>query len=221
VHLLSLARPSAAARPPSPRRRPRPPALPRRNAARVRPLSTRRAAARARPPSIAAPPSAPALPPSPQRRPRPPALHAPPRGTRPPACTAPPHVARAPSPLRAAARGSPAPRPPAKKRARHPRRELVAAIAKKRARRPSTPCPPSVHVVVVPRGEPPRLPSSPTYLMLMATVACRGCRARAACRVRAVNVNIICLLFKSFIMDGDRRVMSFVYSPRYFLMFRV
>jgi hypothetical protein len=74
---------------------------------------------------------------------------------------------------------------------------------------------------VVPRGEPPRLPSSPTYLMLMAAVACRGCRARAACRARAVNVNIICLLFKSFIMDGDRRVMSFVYSPRYFLMFRV
>jgi hypothetical protein len=34
--------------------------------------------------------------------------------------------------------------------------------------------------------------------------ACCGGRARAACRARAVNVNIICLLFKLFIMDGDR-----------------
>jgi hypothetical protein len=36
----------------------------------------------------------------------------------------------------------------------------VAAVAKKGAYRPSTPRPPSVDAALVPRGEPPRLPSS-------------------------------------------------------------
>jgi hypothetical protein len=75
----------------------------------------------------------------------------------------------------------------------------------------------SVHVVVIPRGEPPRLPSFPTYLMLAVACRARG-RACATCRARAVRVpwravrvwrvvatvNVICLLFKLFIMDGDR-----------------
>jgi hypothetical protein len=61
--------------------------------------------------------------------------------------SAPPHAAHAPSPRRPC-------------HARPRRREPVAAVAKKGARRPSTPRPPSVHAALVPRGEPPRLPSS-------------------------------------------------------------
>jgi hypothetical protein len=62
----------------------------------------------------------------------------------------------------------------------------------------------------------------------VAAVACRGGRDEPRKKLlqfhaycSTLNVNVICLLFKSFIMDDDRRVMSFVYSPRYFLMFRV
>jgi hypothetical protein len=192
----SLARPCAAARPPVIAAQPSAPARPPSLAARARPLSTRRAAAR--PPSIAAPPFAPA---------HPPALHAPPQGTRPTARAA-AHGPRAlAAPRRRARRACPQRREPAVHEGSlwPPSRRREPVVRPRRGRRSSTPCPLFVHVAIVPRGEPPNLPSSLTYLMLVAAVACRARgRARAACRARAVNVNVICLLFKLFIMDGDR-----------------
>jgi hypothetical protein len=87
--------------------------------------------------------------------------------------------ARAPSPLRVAARGSPFVHAVHRSRLVH----AVPAVHAVRPRPSSVHAVSSVHVVVVPRGEPPRLPSFPTYLMLV--VACRACHARAvACRAR-------------------------------------
>jgi hypothetical protein len=188
AHLLALSRSaissSAAARPPSPRsprraRTPACPSSPRRDRPPARPSAPRRAClpsprARLSAPRRACPPSPRArhalAPLAPRRaRPRSPrrarlpsprarrASHAAcgPRALdalrpRPPAreeVSAPPHAAHAPSPRR-------------QQHARPRRRETVAVVAKKGACRPSTPRPTSVDAALVPRGEPPRLPSS-------------------------------------------------------------